>query len=173
MPPNLARKGIPMAVLPRLTYDDLRELPDDGKRYELLEGVLYMSPAPSRAWARYSSRFKVLSQFGFGTRRAHPGGEDAEEKPIGKAHWKNSLEKLTGKFTGNLTAETQRNAEKHRGKAQPRRSGDAPKNCRVRPSRTPTEKKRKREKICSSVPRCHSGNDSCGFLREMIAVAFL
>jgi Uma2 family endonuclease len=36
-----------MAVLPRLTYDDLRELPDDGKRYELLAGVLYMSPAPS------------------------------------------------------------------------------------------------------------------------------
>lgn len=36
-----------MAILPRLTYADLATLPDDGKRYELLEGVLYMSPAPS------------------------------------------------------------------------------------------------------------------------------
>jgi hypothetical protein len=93
--------------------------------------------------------------------------------------------KLTGKFTGNLTAETQRNAEKRRGKAHPRRSGDAPKNCRVRLSRTPKERKekkkkkekkerkreRKREKICSSVPRCHSGNDSCGFL--IVVLLFL
>lgn len=30
-----------LAILPRLTYADLVTLPDDGKRYELLEGVLY------------------------------------------------------------------------------------------------------------------------------------
>lgn len=35
-----------MAILPRLTYADLASLPEDGKRYELLEGVLCMSPAP-------------------------------------------------------------------------------------------------------------------------------
>jgi Uma2 family endonuclease len=29
-----------------LTYADLRSLPDDGKRYELYEGVLEMAPAP-------------------------------------------------------------------------------------------------------------------------------
>ena len=28
------------------TYEDYRLLPDDGNRYEILEGVLYMSPAP-------------------------------------------------------------------------------------------------------------------------------
>ena len=34
-------------VNPALTYDDLAHLPDDGKRYELLEGELIVSPAPS------------------------------------------------------------------------------------------------------------------------------
>lgn len=29
------------------TYDDYAALPDDGNRYEVVEGVLYMSPAPS------------------------------------------------------------------------------------------------------------------------------
>lgn len=33
------------------TYDDLRELPDDGKRYEIIEGVLYEMPGPSMAHA--------------------------------------------------------------------------------------------------------------------------
>ncbi len=28
------------------TYDDFRRLPEDGLRYEIIEGVLYMSPAP-------------------------------------------------------------------------------------------------------------------------------
>jgi Uma2 family endonuclease len=35
------------AVKPLLTYDDLAQLPDDGKRYELLEGELIVSPAPT------------------------------------------------------------------------------------------------------------------------------
>lgn len=30
----------------RLSYADFRALPDDGKRYELLDGDLYMSPSP-------------------------------------------------------------------------------------------------------------------------------
>jgi Uma2 family endonuclease len=30
------------------TYDDYAALPDDGHRYEIVDGVLYMSPAPSR-----------------------------------------------------------------------------------------------------------------------------
>lgn len=34
-------------VQPRLTYADLADLPDDGKRYELLEGELIVSPAPT------------------------------------------------------------------------------------------------------------------------------
>ncbi|HYT44216.1 MAG TPA: Uma2 family endonuclease, partial [Methylomirabilota bacterium] len=28
------------------TYDDYAALPDDGKRYEILNGVLYMAPSP-------------------------------------------------------------------------------------------------------------------------------
>jgi Uma2 family endonuclease len=28
------------------TYDDLASLPDDGKRYEILDGVLFVSPSP-------------------------------------------------------------------------------------------------------------------------------
>ncbi len=35
-------------VQPRLTYADLQDLPEDGKRYELLEGELVVSPAPTR-----------------------------------------------------------------------------------------------------------------------------
>ena len=29
------------------TYDDYAQIPDDGHRYEVVEGVLYMSPAPN------------------------------------------------------------------------------------------------------------------------------
>ncbi len=29
------------------TYADYKRLPDDGWRYEVIEGVLYMTPAPS------------------------------------------------------------------------------------------------------------------------------
>ncbi len=31
----------------RLTYSDYQLLPDDGKRYEIIEGELYMTPAPA------------------------------------------------------------------------------------------------------------------------------
>ncbi|HEX6244931.1 MAG TPA: Uma2 family endonuclease [Polyangiales bacterium] len=37
-----------------LTYDDLRATPDDGRRYELLEGVLCVTPAPSTTHQRIS-----------------------------------------------------------------------------------------------------------------------
>lgn len=39
-----------MAVMPRATddwtVDDLEQLPDDGLQYELLDGILLVSPAP-------------------------------------------------------------------------------------------------------------------------------
>jgi Uma2 family endonuclease len=38
------------------TYDDLARLPDDGKRYEILDGDLIVSPSPSRAHAAAVSR---------------------------------------------------------------------------------------------------------------------
>jgi Uma2 family endonuclease len=39
---------MPDTTLPgRATYDDYLQFPDDGKRYEILDGVVYMSPSPS------------------------------------------------------------------------------------------------------------------------------
>lgn len=35
------------AVLPRLTYPELRMMPDDGKRYELIDGEVLVTPSPS------------------------------------------------------------------------------------------------------------------------------
>jgi Uma2 family endonuclease len=37
-----------IATLRPLNYDDLREMPDDGKRREVLEGELIVNPAPRR-----------------------------------------------------------------------------------------------------------------------------
>lgn len=36
----------PMA-LPQITWQDVQQLPDDGNRYEAIEGDLYMTPAPT------------------------------------------------------------------------------------------------------------------------------
>lgn len=33
--------------LPQITWDDVQQLPDDGNRYEAIEGALYVTPAPS------------------------------------------------------------------------------------------------------------------------------
>lgn len=49
--------------LPRgraLTRDDLDAMPDDGHRYELLDGTLIVSPAPSRRHQRASLRLSVV-----------------------------------------------------------------------------------------------------------------
>jgi Uma2 family endonuclease len=35
-------------VNPRITYEELREIPADGKRWELIDGEAYMTPAPNR-----------------------------------------------------------------------------------------------------------------------------
>ena len=34
-------------VQPTLTYPELRLMPDDGKRYELIDGEVFVSPSPS------------------------------------------------------------------------------------------------------------------------------
>jgi Uma2 family endonuclease len=36
-----------MPTLRDWTFDDLRQLPDDGRRYEIIDGSLHVSPAPS------------------------------------------------------------------------------------------------------------------------------
>jgi Uma2 family endonuclease len=48
-----------LAVLRPLTADDLRTLPDDGNRYEIIGGELYVSPSPTFFHQRVS--FKLTS----------------------------------------------------------------------------------------------------------------
>ena len=40
------------AVQPTLTYPELRLMPDDGKRYELVDGEVFVSPSPSEKHQR-------------------------------------------------------------------------------------------------------------------------
>lgn len=52
--------AVPEASGPRQgtwTYDDYAALPDDGQRYEVIEGVLYMVPSPGELHQRSSTRF--------------------------------------------------------------------------------------------------------------------
>jgi len=44
-------------IAPKLTYQDLLEMPNDGKRYELIEGEVYMAPAPNTKHQRAVARF--------------------------------------------------------------------------------------------------------------------
>ena len=47
----------------KLTYQDYLLLPDDGKRYEILDGDLYMTPSPSVQHQRISGKlFQALAQ---------------------------------------------------------------------------------------------------------------
>ncbi len=34
-------------VIPKLSYEEFRQLPDDGKRYELIRGEVHLTPAPT------------------------------------------------------------------------------------------------------------------------------
>jgi Uma2 family endonuclease len=42
----------------KLDYDDYVRLPDDGKRYEILDGQLFVTPAPSPVHQRVSKRLQ-------------------------------------------------------------------------------------------------------------------
>ena len=53
-----------MPVDIRLTYDDYCLLPSDGKRYEIIEGELFVTPAPNFAHQRIVTRLtRFLSAF--------------------------------------------------------------------------------------------------------------
>lgn len=41
----MRRMGID--VIPKLTYEEFRQLPDDGKRYELIQGEVHLTPSPT------------------------------------------------------------------------------------------------------------------------------
>jgi Uma2 family endonuclease len=43
-----------------LTYEDYCALPDDGKRYEIIEGELYATPSPSRAHQEFVANLLVV-----------------------------------------------------------------------------------------------------------------
>lgn len=42
----------------RFTYEDYRQLPDDGQRYEVLDGELVVSPSPNRRHQQLSKRLQ-------------------------------------------------------------------------------------------------------------------
>jgi len=43
-----------------LTYEDYCALPDDGKRYEIMEGELYVTPSPSRRHQEFAGNLLVV-----------------------------------------------------------------------------------------------------------------
>ena len=54
-----------MAVtFPRYTVDDLEHFPDDGNRYELLDGVLIVTPPPSNLHQVVATRLAVVLSVG-------------------------------------------------------------------------------------------------------------
>jgi Uma2 family endonuclease len=58
------REGGPWPAPGKWTYEDYRRLPDDGRRYEVIRGYLYVSPAPSIIHQRALSRLnRVLDRF--------------------------------------------------------------------------------------------------------------
>jgi Uma2 family endonuclease len=56
----------------RLTYDDFLKLPDDGKRYEIIDGELYVNASPVPRHQRIVGRIYFALQAWF---NAHGGGE--------------------------------------------------------------------------------------------------
>ena len=48
-----------MPVNTRLTYDDFCLLPDDGKRREIIEGALYVTPSPLTPHQRVAMRLSI------------------------------------------------------------------------------------------------------------------
>jgi Uma2 family endonuclease len=58
-----------IATLRPLTYDDLVEMPDDGQRYEIIDGELIVSPAPIASHQRVLKRLvRVFDDFANETR---------------------------------------------------------------------------------------------------------
>jgi Uma2 family endonuclease len=46
-------------VAPKLTYQDLREMLNDSRRYELIDGEVYMAPSPNRKHQRTVFRIAI------------------------------------------------------------------------------------------------------------------
>lgn len=68
----------PALPLPRYTVDDLDRFPDDGNRYELLEGWLIVSPSPGTVHQALVGRlFRRLDEYvgDAGAGHVYPGGD--------------------------------------------------------------------------------------------------
>src|SRR5688572_33248188 len=60
-PPSPSAQTMVMPLpVPRLTIDMLDDFPDDGTRYELLEGMLLVTPAPSYAHQVVATRLATM-----------------------------------------------------------------------------------------------------------------
>src|SRR5688572_9356120 len=62
-PPKPVAAAAPQTVevVPRLwTYEDYCAIPDDGYRYEVIEGELYVAPAPNRPHQRVSLQLATI-----------------------------------------------------------------------------------------------------------------
>lgn len=63
---------MPDLILPRrATYDDYRRFPDDGKRYEIIDGEIFMTPAPSPRHQYASKRLQRILERYFEDRLGH------------------------------------------------------------------------------------------------------
>jgi Uma2 family endonuclease len=58
-------------IPPRVTYEDYRQFPDDGMRYEILDGEIFMTPAPSPAHQYTSKRLQRTLEGYFEGERRH------------------------------------------------------------------------------------------------------
>jgi hypothetical protein len=47
-------------ALARITWNDVQQMPDDGNRYEAIEGELHVTPAPSLRHQRISMRMTLI-----------------------------------------------------------------------------------------------------------------
>ncbi len=71
-PPSLATPDkAPWPAQGEWTFDDYARLPDDGQRYEIIEGVLYVTPAPGFDHQHVVQQIAVAFELWL---RDHPGG---------------------------------------------------------------------------------------------------
>jgi Uma2 family endonuclease len=88
--PRLPKPRYPAPLMPRgreWTVDDLESLPDDGLRYELIDGILFVTPAPT-----YSHQVAAIGLV-FALGSACPGDLQVVASPIDyQPHRRRSLQ---------------------------------------------------------------------------------